>query len=73
MPNLIPKNILEFFHLQSALDSEFFRGDVWVPIFFGHTKFGVKNFTELFNLQTAVDPEFFLGELGTIFFWSCYI
>ena len=37
------KNFLEFFHLQSTLDSEFFRGGVWAPIFFGHTKFEVKN------------------------------
>ena len=58
MPNLRSKIFLDFFHLQSAVDSEFLRLGVWVPTFFGHTKFEVKNFSEFFNFQSAVDYEF---------------
>ena len=43
MPNLRPKNFSEFFHFQSDLESEFFRGDVRAPTSFGHGKFEVKN------------------------------
>ena len=53
------KNFLEFFNLQSAVDSEFFAGGIWAPTFFGHSKFEVTNFSEFFNLQSAVDSEFF--------------
>ena len=52
------KNFLEFFNLQSDVDSEFLRLGVWVPTFFGYTKFEVKNFSEFFNLQSVVDSEF---------------
>ena len=63
----------EVFCLQRALDSEFFRGGVWAPTFFGHPKFEVKNVSEFFHLLSAIDPEFFTGRggLGTNFFWSC--
>ena len=47
-----------FFVLQRALDSEFFRGVVRAPTFFGHAKFEVKNFSEFFHLQSALDSEF---------------
>ena len=50
MPNLRPKLFLEFLHLQSPLDSEFFRGDVQALTFFSDTKFEVKKFSEFFNL-----------------------
>ena len=65
MQNLRPKNFSEFFHLQSALDSEFFRetqffrGGSEHQLFFGHTKFEIKNFSEFFNLQRTVDAQFF--------------
>ena len=56
------KIFLEFFSLQSTLDSEFFRGGFQVPTFSGHTKFEVKNFFGIFfYLQSAVDSEFFAG------------
>ena len=55
MPNLRPKLFLEFLHLQSPLDSEFFRVGVQALTFFGHTKFEVKKFLEFFYLQSAVD------------------
>ena len=62
----------EFFHLQSTLDSEFFRGDVWGPTFFGNAKFEVKNFSEIFQLQSTM----YLncpgeGDLGINSFWLC--
>ena len=38
------KDFSEFFCLQSALDSEFFRGGVWAATFFGHAKFEVTIF-----------------------------
>ena len=67
-------NFLEFFYLQSTLDSEFFRGDVQEPTFFGHTNFEVKNFLKFFNLESAVDYKFFTGGgLGTNIFCSCQI
>ena len=50
MLNLRSKIFWEFFPLQSILDSELFRGGVWVPTFFGHTKFEVKTFLEFFCL-----------------------
>ena len=55
------KFFLEFLHSQSTLDSEFFRGGVWAPIFFGHAKFEVKNLLQFFHLQIALDSEFFRG------------
>ena len=58
-PNLRPKNFLEFSHLQSAVDCEFFAGRVWAPTFFGHSKFEVKKFSEFFHLPSALDSEFF--------------
>ena len=66
------KIISEFFHLQSTLDSEFFRGDVWGRTFFGHAKFEVKNFSEIFQLQSTM----YLncpgeGDLGINSFWLC--
>ena len=48
MRNLRSKNVSEFFHLQSALVSEFIRGAVWAPTLFGHAKFEVKIFWEFF-------------------------
>ena len=42
------KNFLEFFCLQSTLDSKFFRGDVQTTTFFGHAKFEVINFRNFF-------------------------
>ena len=68
MLNLRSKFILEFFHLQSALDSEFFRECLWAPTFFGHAKFEVKNFSEFFHLQSGLDSEFFRGGSGPTFF-----
>ena len=53
---------LEFFHLQSNLDFEFFSGSVWARTFFGHAKFEVNNFLEFFCLQSTVGvfaPTFF--------------
>ena len=41
---LVTLNFLEFFHLQSTLDSELFRGDVQAPTLLGHTKFDIKIF-----------------------------
>ena len=58
MPNLRPKNFLEFFHLQSALDSEFFRGVLWAPVFFGHAKFEFKNFSEFFHYRVLCTLNF---------------
>ena len=46
---LFTLNFLEFFHLQSTLDSECFRGDVRAPTFFGHAKFEVKKFFGTFS------------------------
>ena len=56
---LVTLNFLEFFHLQSTLDSELFRGDVQAPTLFGHAKLEVKNFSEFFSLQSTVDSELF--------------
>ena len=42
------KNFLEYFCLQSTLDSKFFRGGVFAPIFLGHAKFEVKKYFEIF-------------------------
>ena len=67
MPNLRSKKFSEFFHLQSIVDSEFFRGGVWAPTFFGHTKFEVKHFSKFFDLHSAVDYEFFRWGVGQIF------
>ena len=59
------KNFSEIFHLQSTLDSEFFRGGVKAPTFFGHTKF-----FGIFFLQSTLDSELFSGGgLGMTFFW----
>ena len=45
----IKKVFQNFFHLQSALDSEIFTGGgVLAPTFFDHVKFEVKKFSELF-------------------------
>ena len=41
------KKFSEFFHLQSTLDSEFFRGGVRAPTFLGHAKFEVKIFCRI--------------------------
>ena len=55
---------MEFFHLQSNVDSEFFESVVWAPNFFGHAKFEVKFFfLDLFNLQSDLDSEFFTGDV----------
>ena len=54
---LVTLNFLEFFYLQSPLDSEFFRGDDQAPIFLGHAKLEVKFFSEFFHLQSALDSE----------------
>ena len=68
-PNLRPKYFLEYFCLQRSPDSEFFRGDVRAPTFFGHAKFEVKNFFEFFNSQSAVDSQFFTRQIrGPTFF-----
>ena len=84
MPNSRPNKCSEFFHLQSPLNSEFFRLGVRVPTFFGHAKFEAKNvfgifsFTghlrpknslEFFHLQSTLNSEFFRGGVwGQIFF-----
>ena len=47
---LVTVNFSEFFHLQNTLDSEFLRGGVQAPTFFGHAEFEVKNFSEVFQL-----------------------
>ena len=67
LPNFSPKNILECFCLQSTLDSEFFRGSVWAPTFFGHTKFEAKIFLEFF-IYRVLWTEFITGASGPIFF-----
>ena len=65
---------MERFHLESALDSEFFRGGVWAPTFLSHTEFEVENVSEFFRLQSTLDCEFFLGVGGGVsghqVFWS---
>ena len=43
------KKFLEFFYLQSILDTEFFRGGS-LPNFFGHVKFETKQFFGIFSL-----------------------
>ena len=48
------KIFLEFFHLQSTVDSEFSTGGVRAPTSFGHAKFEVKNFFEFFHLECSV-------------------
>ena len=58
------KIVLEFFHLQSTVDSEFFAVGVWAPTFFGHAKFEVKTFLDFFNLQSTLDSEFFAAQSG---------
>ena len=67
MQNLRLKNFWEFFHFQSALHSEFFRGGVRAPTFFGHAKFEVKNFSEFFPLPSTKDCIFQRGCPGTNF------
>ena len=52
---------LEFFNLQSTVDTEFFHRGVWAPNFFGYTKFEVKKFLEFFPLLNALDSEFVRG------------
>ena len=52
-----------FFLLQSALDSEFFGGGVWVPTFFVMHHLRPKNFFEFFHLQSALDSEFLRGSV----------
>ena len=49
------KNFQSFFHLQIAVDSDFFARWVWAPTFFGHTNFEVKIFSEFFPLPSALD------------------
>ena len=44
MLNLRPKNFSEFFHLHSALDSEFYTRGSGHQLFIGHTIFEVKTF-----------------------------
>ena len=53
------KNFSEFFHLQSAVDAEFFTGGGQAPTFLGHAKFEVKKLSEFFNLQSTLNAEFF--------------
>ena len=55
MLNLSSNFLCNFFVYKN---SEFFRGGVQVPTFFGHTKFEVKNFSECFHLQSTEDSEF---------------
>ena len=71
---------MEFFHLQIAVDSEFFERGVWAPTYFGHTKFEVKNFLGIFfiykalflvtlNLMSKIFQNFFIyRELWTLKF-----
>ena len=50
------------------------RVGVWVPTFFGHTKFKDKKFSEFFHLQSILDSEFLGGEgPSTNFIWSSQI
>ena len=65
---LVTLNFLEFFHLQSTLDSEFFRGSVWAPTFFIHTKFEVKIFEEFFNYRALWTLNFSEGVFRQQFF-----
>ena len=51
MPNLRPKNFLEFFYVHSALDSEFFRRGSW-PTCFGYAKFETK---KLFGIVSFIE------------------
>ena len=61
MKNFRLRDFLEFFQLQSALDSDFFIGGVRVPTFFGHAKFEVKNFSEFFIDIVLWTLNFLLG------------
>ena len=80
------KKFSELFHLQSALDSEFFGGGVWVPtfsgrglvwtpMFFGHPKFEVEKFSMFFPLPSTLDSEYFwVGDVSVNqLFWSYQI
>ena len=60
---MVTLNFSKFCHLQSTIDSEFLRGGVWAPTFFGHSKFEVI-FFGIFNLQSTVDAEFFTEGSG---------
>ena len=62
------KNISEFFHLQSTVDSEFFTGrgqgtnNCWShQLFLVMPNLKPKSFSEFFNLESALDSEFFAG------------
>ena len=49
------KKFSEFFHLQSAVDCEFFAGGFWALTFFGDANFEVKFFSEFFPLPSGLD------------------
>ena len=73
MPNLRSKNFSEFFHLQSTLDSEFFRRGSG-QTFFHMQNLRSKNLSEIFHLPSTLDSEFFRERgLGVNFFGSCQI
>ena len=46
------------------MESDFFRGGVYAPTFFGDAKFEVQKFSEFFHLQTTMDSEFLTGWEG---------
>ena len=66
-PNLSSKNVSAIFHLLSTLDSQFFKGRVWVPTFLGHAKFEVKNFFRIFFFTDCSGLNLSEGTLGQLF------
>ena len=67
---LVTLNFLEFFHLQSTLDSELFRGGVWAATFFGHATFEVKIFRIFWFTEHSGLSIFERMCVGSNFFWS---
>ena len=61
MPNLRPKNFLEFFRLQSALESEFLRVVVWAPTFIVMPNLRQKIFLQFFSFTENSGLNFLEG------------
>ena len=61
------KKVLEFFHLQSALDSEFFTGGVWAPTFLVMLNLRLKIFQNFFIYRVLWTLNFSEGCLGLVF------
>ena len=54
-------NFRNFLIYRAALDSEFCKGGVQAPNFFGHTKVEVKKISDFFCLLSTLDSEFYRG------------